>query len=190
MARRSDIDWEAVERLYVAGQLTIRQIASKCDINPASITKRAKKHDWQRDLSAAIDARTKAKISSIDVSELIEQSAQQGAQQSAQTIKNAIEQASDVAAGIVIKHRASLRLEHERALSIEALLDNAMSSAVEVKDINTVAQTFKMLVDSKSKLRDQERVVFGLDKADDKSAGNAADEIRKAISEYKASCGQ
>lgn len=41
----------------------------------------------------------------IDVNELIEQSANESAQQSAKTIKDAIEQASDVAAGIVIKHR-------------------------------------------------------------------------------------
>lgn len=90
---------------------------------------------------------------------------------------------------MVIKHRASIRLEHERALAIEALLDNAMGNAVEVKDIATVAQTYKMLVDSKSKLRDQERTVFGLDKAES-NEGNAADEIRKAIADYKRSKGE
>lgn len=185
MGNRSDIDLENVERLYVAGQLTIRQIAKECGIHQSSVVTKAKERGWKRDLSAAIEARTKAKISTIDVKELIEQSAHESAHKSAQTLKNAIEQASDVAAGIVIKHRASIRLEHERALSIEALLDNAMASATEVKDINSLAQTYKLLVDSKSKLRDQERVIFGLDK-DTSSEGNAAEEIRKAIADYKA----
>lgn len=184
MARRSDIDWEAVERDYRAGVQTIIAIGKAHGVSDSQIRAKAKSSAWQRDLSAAIEARTQAKISTIDVQELINQSAEQSAGKSATLIRNAIEQASDVAAGIIIKHRSSLRLEHERALSIEALLDNAMSSAVEVKDINTVAQTFKMLVDSKSKLRDQERVVFGLDKGES-GAGDAADEVRKAIAEYK-----
>lgn len=185
MARRNDIDWEAVEKLYVAGQNTLQQIADECGVATSSIKLRAKKHGWKQDLSSAIAARTQAKISTLDVEALIEQSATQSAKKSAQTIQSAIEQASDVAAGIVMKHRASLRLEHERAQSIEALLDNALANATELRDISTVAQTFKMLVDSKSKLRDQERVVFNLDKGDSGS-GDAADEIRKAIAEYKA----
>ena len=184
MGRRSDIDWEKVERLYVAGQLTITQIAVDCGIHLSSLKAKAKERGWKRDLSAAIEARTKAKISTLDVNELIEKSASESAEKSAKTIKDAIEQASDVAAGIVLKHRASIRLEHERGLQIEALLDNAMASAEEIRDINTVAQTYKLLVDSKSKLRDQERVVFGLDK-EHSAEGSAADEVRKAIADYK-----
>lgn len=164
MGRRSDIDWEAVERLYVAGQLTIRQIADQCGIAPYTLTAKAKKLGWVRDLSDAISARTKAKISQIDVNALIEESAHESAQKSAQTIKDAIEQASDVAAGIVLKHRSSIRLEHERAMQIEALLDNSMSNATEINDIKSVAMAYKLLVDSKAKLREQERVIYGLDK--------------------------
>lgn len=48
MARRSDIDWERVERLYIAGQLTIRQIADECGVSHQAITKRAKREWWQR----------------------------------------------------------------------------------------------------------------------------------------------
>ena len=169
MGRRSDIDWEAVERLYVAGQLTIRQIANECGISTTAITDHAKADGWKRDLSAAIEARTKAKISTIDVNELVEQSAHESSHKSAQTIKEAIEQASDVAAGVILKHRASVRSESERGAVIEAMLDAHMSKAEEFRDIATVAQTFKLLVDSKSKLRDQERVIYGLDKS---NAGN------------------
>ena len=180
MARRNDIDWEAVERLYVAGQLTIQQIADECGVATSSIKLKAKKNGWRQDLSAAIAARTQAKVSTIDVAELIEQSANESAEQSAKTIKSAIEHASDVAAGIIVKHRASIKLEHERAQAIEALLDESMAEASEIKDIAVVAQTFKLLVDSKSKLRDQERKAFNLDE-EKPSDGGAAEAIRKAL---------
>jgi len=163
MGRRSDIDWERIERLYIAGQLTLRQIADECDVNVASITKRAKKAGWQRNLETAIKERTKAKVSAIDVSALVEQSAVESARKSAQTIKTAIEQASDVAAGIVLKHRATAKLGHERAAAIEALLDEEMGKAEGVRDIATVASAFKALVEARGKLIAIERQSFGLE---------------------------
>lgn len=48
MGRRSDIDWERVERLYVAGQLTIRQIADECGVHTSSIVAKAKERGWCR----------------------------------------------------------------------------------------------------------------------------------------------
>ena len=177
MARRNDIDWEAVERLYVAGQLTIRQIAEQCGIAPYTLTAKAKKLGWVRDLSEAIEARTKAKISAIDVNELIEQSAQESAQKSAQTIKEAIEQASDVAAGIVIKHRAGLRLDMERAEIVSGLLEDALSQAEGIKDIVSVTQAMKNLSDIRCKLRDQERVIYGLDKDKPQDTGLSRESV-------------
>lgn len=185
MARRNDIDWEAIERDYRSGQLTLVDVAKKHGVSDSQIRAKAKKNEWPRDLSVAIEQRTKEKISAIDISEIVEQSAKESAQKSAALIKSAIEQASDVAAGVVIKHRASIKMEMERAQSIEAILDEHMSSAESVRDINTIAQAYKTLVDAKAKLRDQERVVFNLDKGDSGS-GDAAEEIRKAIAEYKA----
>lgn len=177
MGRRSDIDWEEVERLYIAGQLTVRQIAAQCGVSMSSITLQSKRRGWTRDLTAAIAARTKAKVSAIDVSALVEQSARESASKSAQTIKAAIEQASDVAAGIVIKHRASLKADGERASLIEALLDQHMSSAESVRDIGVVAQTYKTLVDAKSKLREQERVIYGLDKDTPPDTGLSSESV-------------
>lgn len=185
MARRNDIDWEAIERDYRSGQLTLVDVAKKHGVSDSQIRAKAKKNEWPRDLSVAIEQRTKEKISAIDISEIVEQSAKESAQKSVALIKSAIEQASDVAAGVVIKHRASIKMEMERAQSIEAILDEHMSSAESVRDINTIAQAYKTLVDAKAKLRDQERVVFNLDKGDSGS-GDAAEEIRKAIAEYKA----
>ena len=164
MGRRSDIDWEQVERLYIAGQLTIRQISDECGVSDSQIRSKAKKEGWQRDLSAAIEARTKAKISAIDVSAIVEQSAEQSARKSAQTIQAAIEHASDVAAGVEMRHRAGLRLDAERVERVEAIYDEMMSQAESVRDINTLTDALKKLVDARAKIREQERTIYKLDK--------------------------
>lgn len=165
MGRRSDIDWEQVERLYIAGQLTIKQIAAECGVSESQIKVKASKFGWQRDLSAAIEARTKAKIAAIDVSAIVEESAEQSARKSARTIQEAIEQASDVAAGVELRHRSSLRLDAERVERVEAIYDEMMSQAESVRDINTLTDALKKLVDARAKIREQERTIYKLDKA-------------------------
>lgn len=166
MARRNDIDWERVERLYIAGQLTIRQIADECGIHTSSIVAKAKDRGWQRNLGEAIKQRTKAKVAHIDVSALIEQSAHESARKSAQTIKNAIEQAADVASGTVLRHRADIRLDFERAQSIAALLDDKLAQAECLADVVKATQAFKALVDARAKLIDKEREAFGIESGD------------------------
>ena len=162
MARRSDIDWERVERLYIAGQLTIRQIADDCGIHTSSIVSKAKKLGWQRNLDEAIKSRTRAKIAQIDVSDLVEQSARESARKSARTIKQAIEDAADIASGTIVRHRADIRLDFERAQSIAALLDDHMQNAESLADVVRATQAFKSLVDARAKLIDKERESLGI----------------------------
>ena len=187
MARRSDIDWERVQRLYVAGQLTIKQIADECGVSDSQVRARAKKEGWSRDLGEAIRARAKAKIATIDVSALIEESAQQSAQQSAALIQQAIEEASDVAAGVIIRHRADIRLQQERAGRLEALFDGMLDKvpatvksdegdveALNVGDVFKLSQTLKAIVETRTKLIDKEREAFGIE---DGSAPGDSDDV-------------
>lgn len=162
MGRRSDIDWEKIERLYVAGQLTIRQISDECGVAHQSITKKARKEGWQRNLDTAIKERTKAKIAQIDIAHIVEQSAQESSDKSAQTLKRAIEEASDIAAGTIVRHRADIRLCTERAKEIEAMLDEHMQSAENLGDVFKATQAFKALVDARAKLIDKEREALGI----------------------------
>ena len=164
MARRNDIDWEAIERDYRANQLTVTDVARKHGVSHSQVRAKAKAEKWPRDLTAAIAQRTQEKISTIDVEEIVEQSARESAGKSAALIKSAIEQASDVAAGIVIKHRAGLRLDMDRAEVVSGLLEDALAEADGIKDIVSVTQAMKNLSDIRCKLRDQERVIYGLDK--------------------------
>ena len=52
----------------------------------------------------------------------------------------------------------------ERAETVSALLEDALSQADGIKDILTVTQAIKNLSDVRCKLRDQERTIYGLDK--------------------------
>lgn len=51
---RKAIDWEAVEKAYRAGLLSIREIAKAHDISDKAVRNKAKEHGWERDLSAKV----------------------------------------------------------------------------------------------------------------------------------------
>lgn len=183
MGRRSDIDWEKVEKLYIANQLTIQQIADECGVATSSIKLRAKNHGWGRDFSAAIRARSMAKIAAIDVNALIEDSASKTAGQSAALIQSAIEHAADVAAGVVVRHRADIRLQMERGQTLESLVDDMASKPeLSIADVSRLSQSYKALVDARGKLITLERQAFRLDSESD-AGGSVADSIRKALAE-------
>lgn len=47
-------DWEAIEREFRAGQLSIREIARKHGVSDTAIRKEAKARNWQRDLAEKV----------------------------------------------------------------------------------------------------------------------------------------
>lgn len=51
MTQHKDIDWEAIEREYRAGQLSVREIGRQQGVVEGTIRKRAKKEGWERDLT-------------------------------------------------------------------------------------------------------------------------------------------
>jgi hypothetical protein len=68
MTRSSAIDWEAVEVQYRAGIRSLKDIGAEFGCSDAAIIKRARAHEWPRDLEAKIKARAKAKVSAAAVS--------------------------------------------------------------------------------------------------------------------------
>lgn len=60
--KRKQIDWEAIEREYRAGSLTIREIARQNGCSHPTIMNRAKKEGWDRDLSGKIRQKVTSKI--------------------------------------------------------------------------------------------------------------------------------
>lgn len=60
--RGKSLDWEAIERDFRAGMLSIREIAKLHDISDTAIRKKAKSGEWDRDLSAKVDERVRTKL--------------------------------------------------------------------------------------------------------------------------------
>ncbi len=80
----SSVDWEAIEREYRAGQLSVREIAARHGCNASTISRRAKRYGWERDLSDQVRQRAQAKAilggESGDDEEIVEAAAERGAE--------------------------------------------------------------------------------------------------------------
>ena len=55
-------DWDAIERAYRAGQLSIKELARQHKLSDTAIHKRAKAKGWTRDLSGAVRTRVRESL--------------------------------------------------------------------------------------------------------------------------------
>jgi len=113
-------DWEAIERAYRAGVLSVREIATAHEVSHTAINKRAKRDGWDRDLKAKIKAKADALVSKREVS--TEVSSKQ-----AETEREIIELNAEVIANIRMAHRGDIsrgrRLTNKLLDELEALTD-------------------------------------------------------------------
>lgn len=83
MASKRTIDWEAIEREYRAGQLSIREIARQHSLSDNSIRKRAKDQEWERDLTQQVREKVRGdlvrgEVRTIDAKEAVKAAAARG----------------------------------------------------------------------------------------------------------------
>jgi hypothetical protein len=82
VSRSKPIDWEAVERAYRAGMLSLREIAAQHGLSDTAIRKRAKRDGWARDLTAKVRERVRSQLVRIETetaneNELVDEAANQ-----------------------------------------------------------------------------------------------------------------
>lgn len=146
-------DWEAVERDYRTGSMTLRELEVKHGPNNATILRRARRHGWQRDLSAAVRQATNAR--------LIEETLQQARSAAQQGTASAVLTAAEVNARIVMSHRKraadALQLA-DRARAKLLALDPAdiREVAIYVQSVNTLATATRTLVEVQRKAFDMD----------------------------------
>lgn len=113
-------DWEAIERAFRAGVLSVREIAAAHEVSHTAINKRAKREGWDRDLKAKIKAKADALVSRREVS--TEVSSKQ-----AETEREIIEFNAEVIANIRMAHRGDIsrsrRLTNKLLDELESLTD-------------------------------------------------------------------
>lgn len=59
---RSKADWEAIEREYRAGQISVNALAKSYGITEGAIRKRAKKESWPRDMTQAVREEVRSEL--------------------------------------------------------------------------------------------------------------------------------
>lgn len=62
MSSKKPIDWEAIERDFRLGQLSLRALAEKHGCTAAAISKKSKEKAWVRDATAEVRERTRAAL--------------------------------------------------------------------------------------------------------------------------------
>lgn len=87
MAKRRQIDWEAIEREVRAGQISLKEIARQNDCSDTAIRKKIKKEGWQRSLAKQVREKVHENLVRAEVrnpnandKEIINQTAERGAQ--------------------------------------------------------------------------------------------------------------
>ena len=62
MSERKRVDWQAIEKDYRLGQLSLRALATKHGTTPGTISKRANKEEWVKDAAQEVRERTRAAL--------------------------------------------------------------------------------------------------------------------------------
>lgn len=146
-------DWEAIERAYRAGQLSIRAIAERHGVTEGAVRKRAKKEGWLRDLTDQVKSAAKEKLVRSAVRTV-------GTQQQARTDAEIIEEASDAAAAVVLAHRAGLAQWRGIANKLCAAL---AEMDVTEENHDKFARSLNAGVDAQLKVIKGERQAYSLD---------------------------
>lgn len=144
-------DWEAIERAYRAGSLSVRAIAENNGVTEGAVRKRAKKEGWTRDLASQVKTAARDKL----VRSTVRTPSTQP-----RTDAEIIEEASDQAASVVLAHRTGLA----NWRSIADKLSVALAEMdVNEENLGDFSRALNAGVDAQLKVIKGERQAYGLD---------------------------
>jgi hypothetical protein len=120
MEKRPPIDWEAIERDYAAGMLSVREVAKKFSISHTAIQKRAKEWNWSRDLSKKIKRAVARKLVASSVATLNE--------------KDIVEAEAATVASVQVLHRKDISKSQAIVEKLRAQLDEALENREAIEE--------------------------------------------------------
>lgn len=188
-------DWEAIERAYRAGALSIRTIAERNDVSDTAIRKKAKALGWERDLSEQVRKEVRNKLVRGEVredqcanperdAEIIEEAAEEGAtvvRSHRRDIRKATNLANllmdDLLTTIQKREEIEDAIDDETADDVNGMRRANMLSAV---SLPSNAKTLFQLSAAMKNLQVLERQAFGLD---EKEKSTDADELSSLMDE-------
>lgn len=132
MAKRND--WELIEREYRTGRFSLAQLEARHGVNRSNISRRAKKHGWQKDLSGKVRERTQQKITRA----ALPPEAQAAYDDQDEAV---IESAANENAAVVKGHRKSLERMRGIASRYSEILEEQLSRGTITVDLGDGSTT-------------------------------------------------
>lgn len=152
MKKKASPDWEAIERAYRAGSLSVRSIAEAYGSKEATVRSRAKVHGWQRNLADQVRTATKDKISRITSrTDLTQPDVREDAQ--------IVDDESSKRAGVVVAQISRL----SRWAEISQRLAKSLECEVTADNRSEFARCLAVGIDAELKLIKAERQAYGID---------------------------
>lgn len=153
MSERKPTDWEAVEREYRAGVLSVREIANGAGISHVAVIKRAKLKGWTQNLAGRVKEEIAKRLVTAEVT-----SYHPGNQQ------QIVEAAALRSVDVILAHRKTIARHRAIADGLEAELqgENGKDANVRLPLRDRVA-IFESLTRSAARFITLERQAFGLD---------------------------
>ncbi|EEC4901450.1 hypothetical protein G4M62_004382 [Salmonella enterica subsp. enterica] len=135
-------DWEAIETVYRAGVMFLREIASHHGISEGAIRKRAKRDDWSRDLNARIQQKADDLVRKQEVRKTVRTKTEL-------TECVLIEATAEVIASVRMEHRSDIR----RARELTNTLFDELGA--QCADVGALEQLGDIMFDPDDKGRDR-----------------------------------
>ncbi len=126
-------DWEAIESVYRAGVLSLREIASQHGISEGAIRKRAKRDDWSRDLSAKIQAKADDLVRKQEVRTQVRT-------ENVLSERVLIDATAEIIANVRMEHRGDIRRAREM---VNILLDELSAECGDVSALQQLGELMR-----------------------------------------------
>jgi len=182
MPSKPPIDWEAVEREYRAGQLSVAEIGRQFAVSRAAIMKRAAKFGWVRNLADEVRREVESKlvadavsggVTSCNARETIDAAASRGVEVVRQH-RRTLSRLNGIANGLMTAMESRLEAVRTGVTDTPELV----ASFALLGEKETIADAMEKVSRTIAKVVPLERQAFGLDKAQD--ASPASDPRTKA----------
>lgn len=121
-------DWEAIEREYRAGVLSIREIARQAGVTDTAIRKRARAEGWERDLTQKVRETARARL-------VREDGSQAGSQDRRANDAEVISSAAERQVEVVRQHRAAIGRGRDLTMRLLDELDATTTRAGELSQL-------------------------------------------------------
>lgn len=153
MSEKKIIDWESVEREYRAGFRSLRDIAGEFGITETAIRKRAKRDEWERDLSAKVAAKADALVRKAEVRSEVRS-------ETMFSERELVDASANVIADAVLGQRADVKRARATAQRLWALVDAELDHPEEFAAIGEMLAAPDE--NGQDKLNDMYRAAIGL----------------------------